>query len=73
MRRTKIWWSALDSQERSELWWLERCDKGYKSSYIPDDCVECGFCGTPHMGSGLCPSCNRRLTSLIDKADLACK
>ncbi len=74
MRRTKQWWSALTQQERSELWWYEHSERrSGRSGYIPDDCVECGYCGTPHLGYGLCPPCLNRLISLINKADTACR
>jgi hypothetical protein len=71
MRRTKEWYSALTKQERSELYWLERSQYtgGGRCAYIPDDCSECGHCGTPHLGSGLCPLCSNRLGHLRNKAD----
>lgn len=70
MRRTKEWWARLTKQERSALWWLEHDEKySGHSAMIPDDCTECGSCGTPSVGSGLCPSCNNRLIELLNKAD----
>ena len=70
MRRTKEWWARLDKYERSELVSLERAEGyGGRSAYIPDDCSECGYCSTPHLGSGLCPLCLKRLIELIAKAD----
>lgn len=71
MKRDKAWWAKLTPEERSELWWLERGAKRYggRSSMIPDDCSECGNCGVPHLGSGLCPPCNSRLQYLLDKAN----
>ena len=69
-RRTKEWWANLTSQERSRLYWLER-DARYssRSSRIPDDCSECGHCSTPHLGTGLCPMCDRELDLIIRKAE----
>ena len=70
MKRTKEWWAQLAKEERSELVTLERADAyGGRSAYLPDDCSECGYCSTPHLGSGLCPQCLKRLIALIDKAD----
>lgn len=69
MKRTKQWWANLTKDERSELVMLERADNcGTRSAYIPDDCYECGWCGTPHLGSGLCPLCGKRLDQLVAKA-----
>ena len=70
MRRTKEWWAVLTKGERSELYWLERSQySGGGSAYIPDDCSECGMCGTPHLGYSLCPLCRKRLIDLLDKAN----
>lgn len=70
MKRTKEWWGRLTSDERSELVNLERADNAsYRDSRIPDDCTECGYCSTPHTGSGLCPLCNKRLCELYRKAE----
>ena len=69
MKRTKEWWSRLTKDERSELYWLERSQySGGGSAYIPDDCTECGRCGTPHLGYGLCRLCLKRLIELVEKA-----
>lgn len=73
MRRTREWWARLTKAERSMLVRLERIESrgsvGAGSSYLPDDCSECGNCSVPHMGHGLCPGCFHRLESLIAKAD----
>lgn len=72
MKRTKTWWARLTPEERSELVYLERADKyGGRSSFLPDDCSECGGCSMPHLGSGLCSLCSKRLEELIRKADEA--
>lgn len=65
MKRTREWWSRLNKSERSELVYLERGSRSSRSSYIPDDCSECGSCSTPHLGYGLCPVCFDRLHYLI--------
>ena len=70
-RRTREWWARLTKEERSELVWLERatgnCYGG--GGYLPDDCSECGACGSPMLGSGLCPHCGNRLDALLKKAN----
>ena len=79
MRRTKQWWDKLTKAERSELTWLERGNSSHysayygKSSRMPEDCIECPDCNTPHTGVGLCPKCNQRLNTLINKANNAMK
>jgi hypothetical protein len=72
MRRTKQWWNKLIADERSELCWLERCNLKWAtrgSAGLPDDCLECENCSTPHSGMSLCPACNQRLDEIINKAD----
>ena len=70
MKRTKDWWYRLSKVERIELVALERAaNKSFGSSYLPDDCCECGYCSTPHLSSGLCGICLNRLEKLIRKAD----
>jgi len=70
MRRTKEWWARLTKEERSELWWLEYGDRhSGRSAYYPDDCGECGSCGAPSLGYGLCNFCFDRLDKLLNKAE----
>lgn len=70
MRRTKEWWNKLTKQERSELVWLEKTQHHYGySAYYPDDCGECGSCGNPSLGGGLCNLCNNRLIELLNKVN----
>lgn len=72
MRRTKAWWAHLTKTERSELVSLERAYiRSRKSKYISDDCVECGYCGCPHPGYGLCSPCWNRKVELVAKANRA--
>jgi len=69
MKRDKAWWGRLTSEERSDLVYLERSEYRSGSSWnLPDDCSECGACGTPHLSHGLCPRCSDRLRALIVKA-----
>lgn len=71
MKRTKEWWANLTKEERSELVYLERgANQSHYSSYYPDDCVECGGCGSPSLGSGLCSLCLARLNDLLRKANI---
>ena len=70
MKRTKEWWARLTKEERSELYWLEYGNRhSHYSSYYPDDCVECGSCGCPSLGTGLCNQCSSRLNELLKKAN----
>lgn len=74
MKRTRQWWAALTKDERSELWWLEDGERhSGRSSYYPDDCGECGNCGCPSLGGGLCSLCHACLSELLNKADNAVK
>ena len=69
MKRTKVWWSALTSNERSHLVYIERSNSGGRSPYLPDDCSECDACGSPMFRIGLCPSCYKAWKGYVDKAD----
>ena len=72
MKRTKRWWSALTVAERSRLVWLERSQhSGGRTAHYPDDCSECGSCGSPALGIGLCNVCFSDMGMLLDKADAA--
>jgi len=75
VRRTKEWWATLEPRERSELVYLEKSEKyssGYGGGgYLPDDCCECGACGTPHISTGLCNHCLNELIAIIAKANTA--
>lgn len=70
MRRNKEWWLRLEPHERSLLTQLEKASHhSTRSDYIPDDMVECGYCGNPTMGYGLCGDCGADLNRLINKAN----
>jgi hypothetical protein len=68
MTRNKQWWSRLTSEERSELYWLERAYGGANGGYLPEGYGSCGNCGTPCTGD-LCRDCIERKIYLIDKAN----
>jgi hypothetical protein len=67
VKRSKDFWRSLSKSERSELVGLERgANRCHSSSYLPDDCVECGYCGGGSL-SGLCNGCSSRLEELLKK------
>ena len=75
MRRTKEWWAQLSTEERSRLVYLERSENlsgSRGTGGLPDDCSECGSCGWPHLGTGLCDKCLQEMIDLIEKADNTC-
>jgi hypothetical protein len=73
MKRTRQWWAALTADERAMLVDLEKANNkaGGASAYLPDDCRECTFCGTPGLIGGLCPDCANFLEDLKAKANRA--
>lgn len=69
MKRNKEWWARLEPHERSLLTQLEKASHhSTRSSYIPDDMVECGYCGNPTT-FGLCTYCETNLDKLLNKAN----
>ena len=66
----KLHWENLTSIERAEYMYLQmapshECGGG---GMLPDDCSECGGCGTPMLGGGgLCSFCYSRWKALRDK------
>jgi len=68
MKRNKEWWSRLTSDERSELYWLERAKSGFNGGYLPDGYGSCGYCSTPCTGD-LCIDCLERHIYLVGKAN----
>jgi len=72
VKRTKEWWGGLSKTERSTLVYLERAQHWFgRSGYYPDDCGDCGGCGCPSLGGGLCNQCSNQLQQLLNKASLA--
>jgi len=71
MKRTKQWWNQLLPEERVELCALEKASNqlGFRGGGLPDDCSSCTFCGSPHLGVGLCIHCGNTLSRLIRKAN----
>jgi len=72
MKRTKEWWARLNKWERRRLVNIERRQQGSGYSaggYLPDDCSECGGCGSPMLGCGLCPHCSAEYDRLLKKAN----
>ena len=68
MKRNREWWSRLTSEERSELYWLERAKGGSNGGYLPEGYGGCGYCGTPCTGD-LCSNCLKRKIYLKHKAE----
>jgi len=62
-------WSNLSTEERAEYMRLQMSPSGSydRSGYLPDDCGECGACGTPILGCGWCQSCYARHKQLSNK------
>lgn len=62
-------WDNLSKQERAEYMRLQMSPSGRydRSGYLPNDCGECGACGTPILGTGWCHSCYARWKELDDK------
>jgi len=65
----KLNWDNLTREERAEYMRLQMSPQGGydRSGYLPDDCGECGACGTPILGTGWCKKCSQRFKELDDK------
>lgn len=63
-------WSRLSREERAEYMRIQMAKPGSYGAggYMPDDCSECGACGQPMLGVGLCNSCYNTWKRLKDKA-----
>ena len=67
-RRTKEWWAKFTPEERSTIVYFERyCERGGRSSYLPDDCGDCGVCGSVTKGSGACRDCTTEYLKILEK------
>ncbi len=68
---TKLNWNALTKDERAKYMRLQMSPQGGydRSGYLPDDCGECGACGTPTLGGGWCKSCYREQRLIRDKLE----
>ena len=69
---TKLNWDNLTKQERSEYMLLQMSPRGGydRSGYLPEDCGECGACGQPMLGTGMCSNCYRKWKALRDKLEV---
>ena len=66
-RRTKEWWAQFAPEARSYIVFFERyADSGGRSAYLPDDCSECGVCGTPTRRSP-CSNCYNVYDKILKK------
>lgn len=70
-RYSKRWWRGLTKDERRTLVRLMIAPSGSLGGggYLPDDCSDCGGCGMPTLGTGLCDRCYARFDALHNKAD----
>lgn len=64
-------WSNLTKEERAEYMNIQmsRSNSYGSSGYLPDDCSECGACGSPMLGIGVCTQCSKRQRELIAKLE----
>lgn len=67
----KLNWDNLTKEERRRYMQLQMSPSSCydRSGYLPDDCRECGACGTPTLNSGLCDSCYREWEELRNKLE----
>ena len=68
---SKLNWNNLTSGERAEYMRLQMSPQGSydRTGYLPDDCGECGACGTPILGGGWCQHCLSRYRELRNKLE----
>ena len=64
-------WGNLNKEERRRYMQIQTSGSGHydRSGYLPDDCGECGCCGQPMLGTGLCGSCYHEWRRLRDKLE----
>lgn len=62
-------WNNLTKEERSIYMQIQMSHSNPYGGggYLPDDCSDCGACGMPMLGVGLCPSCYETWKRLDDK------
>ena len=68
---TKENMARLSRDERAELMFLQMSQSGTSyggGGYLPDDCSDCGACGTAILGTGWCTACFERFDQLRAKA-----
>lgn len=65
---SKLNWANLTKEERTRYMQLQMSPSyGAGDSYLPDDCSDCGACGSPVMGAGWCINCLREFNMLDSK------
>ena len=66
---SKLNWDNLNKEERSTYMRIQMSPSGGydRSGYLPDDCGECGACGQPILGIGLCRNCYKTWKELDEK------
>lgn len=65
---TKENFKRLETWERAELMRIQMSPSyGSRSSYLPEDCGECGVCGDACLGAGWCRRCHERYEFLMNK------
>ena len=67
----KLNWTNLTRGERTEYMGLQMSPtRGRYSSYLPEGCSECAYCGHAHQGfMGLCPDCFARWEQLRNRLE----
>ena len=61
-------WNNLTKEERARYMELQMAPRARRgSAYLPDDSSECGGCGNPTLGGGLCHDCYLEWKKLYDK------
>ncbi len=62
-------WNNLNKEERSIYMRIQMSHgTGYGGGgYLPDDCSDCGACGEPMLGRGICPTCFEQWKELDNK------
>jgi len=65
----KVNWDNLTKEERSVYMHIQMSHSNQYGGrgYLPDDCSDCGSCGQPMLGVGICSSCYQRWKVLDDK------
>ena len=66
---SKINWNNLNASERRVYMQIQMSHgTSYGGGgYLPDDCSDCGACGLPMLGTGICHNCYTTWKSLDNK------
>jgi len=67
----KLNWGNLTKEERSIYMHIQMSHSNSYGGrgYLPDDCSDCGACGMPMLGTGICPNCYATWKELRNKLD----